>query len=175
MRNGDDFPELKDLQRAIDRGDRVIALDGLTSPAAKAYVLSRLSRIGKTLVLVTDTNASLDSWESDLRFWTTSTSDKPAEIDKSAIVGLPSFDTDVYSGSSPHAETMERRALSLWQMKRDAPAFLLVSARSLIGRTVTPDELENLGATLRLDEDHSPDDLVERLAAAGYVREDPIG
>ena len=167
MRNGDDFSELKDLQRAIDRGDRVIALDGLTSPAAKAYVLSRLSTKGKTVVIVTDTNASLDGWESDIRFWTGEKG--------SNVVCLPSFDTDVYSGSSPHAETMERRALSLWQMKREAPDFLLVSARSLIGRTVTPAELETLGATLRLDEDHSPDDLVERLAAAGYVREDPIG
>ena len=167
MRNGDDFAELKELQRAIDGGGRVIALDGLTSVAAKAYLLSRISAKGKTVVVVTDTNASLDSWESDIRFWTGEKG--------SSVICLPSFETDVYSGSSPHAETMERRALSLWQMKQQPPDFLLVSARSLIGRTVTPDELNTLGATLRLDEDHSPDDLVERLAAAGYVREDPIG
>jgi transcription-repair coupling factor (superfamily II helicase) len=167
MRNGDDFAELRELQRAIDSGARVIALDGLTSVAAKAYVLSLISAKGKTVVVVTDTNASLDSWESDIRFWT-------GEKD-SSVICLPSFETDVYSGSSPHAETMERRALSLWQMNRQAPDFLLVSARSLIGRTVTPGELDQLGARLRLDEDHSPDDLIERLAAAGYVREDPIG
>ena len=175
MRNGDDFGELKELQRAIDRGDRIIALDGLTSVAAKSYVLSRLSAKGKTIVVVTDTNASLDDWESDLRFWIGSRSDGAPQADESAVVCLPSFETDVYSGSSPHAETMERRALSLWQISRNAPVFLLLSARSLIGRTIAPSELASLGATLRVDEDHSPDDLVERLAAAGYVREDPIG
>ncbi|HEX6279049.1 MAG TPA: transcription-repair coupling factor, partial [Pyrinomonadaceae bacterium] len=42
-------------------------------------------------------------------------------------------------------------------------------------RTVKPQELENLGADLNVDEDTSPDELVERLASAGYVREDPIG
>ena len=60
MRNGDDISEFDNLQRAIDRGERVIALDGLTSIAAKAYVLSQLKAAGKTIVVVTDTNASLD-------------------------------------------------------------------------------------------------------------------
>ena len=167
MRNGDDFIELRDLQRAIDGGARIVALDGLTSVAAKAYVLSKLSAPGKTIVIVTDTNASLDSWETDIRFW--------SEKSGSSVICLPSFETDIYSGSSPHAETMERRALSLWQMRQQAPEFLLLSARSLISRTVRPEELSSLGAYLKVDEDFSPDELVERLAASGYVREDPIG
>jgi transcription-repair coupling factor (superfamily II helicase) len=167
MRNGDDFTELRDLQRAIDGGARIVALDGLTSIAAKAYVLSKLSASGKTIVIVADTNASLDSWETDIRFW--------SERNDASVICLPSFETDVYSGSSPHAETMERRALSLWQIRQQAPEFLLLSARSLISRTVRPDELSSLGAHLKVDEDFSPDELVERLAASGYVREDPIG
>ena len=70
MRNGDDFTELRDLQRAIDGGAQIVALDGLTSVAAKAYVLSKLSAPGKTIVIVADTNASLDAWEGDINFWT---------------------------------------------------------------------------------------------------------
>ncbi|MDI1241707.1 MAG: hypothetical protein PSX80_07275, partial [bacterium] len=158
MRNGEEISEFKRLQSAIERGERVVALDGLTSTAAKAYVLARLSAAGKTIVIVTDTNASLDAWETDLSFWTRKS--------EKSITCLPSFETDVYSGSSPHAETLERRALSLWQLSEGQPAFLLVSARSLISRTVKPDELRALGATLKLDEDCSPDDLVERLAAS---------
>ena len=137
MRNGDSS-ELQDLQRAIDRGDRIIALDGLTSTAAKAYVLSRLQAAGKTIVVVTDTNASLEDWECDLEFWT--------KDDGASILSLPSFETDVYSGSSPHAETLERRALSLWQLSQGQPSFLLLSARSLVSRTVKPSELAALGA-----------------------------
>ncbi|HEX6279830.1 MAG TPA: hypothetical protein VFZ49_07395, partial [Pyrinomonadaceae bacterium] len=161
------FNEIQVLQRAVDRGDRVISLDGLTSTSAKAYVLSRLSAGERTVVIVADTNSSLDDWEADLQFWTRER--------ESRVACLPSFDTDVYSGGSPHAETLERRALSLWQLSRSKPEFVVLSARSLVTRTVKPQELENLGADLNVDEDTSPDELVERLASAGYVREDPIG
>lgn len=167
MRNGDEITELRDLQRAINGGDRIVALDGLTSIAAKAYVLSQLKATGRTIVIVTDTNASLDDWECDLQFWT--------KGERRLILTLPSFETDVYSGSSPHAETLERRALSLWHLSQRPPAFVVLSARSLISRTVRPDEIRNLGAQLKVNEDFSPGDIVERLAATGYVREDPIG
>jgi transcription-repair coupling factor (superfamily II helicase) len=179
MRNGDDISEFDNLQRAIDRGERVIALDGLTSTAAKVYVLSQLKAAGKTIVVVTDTNASLDDWKSDLEFWldfpdsTVRTS--AVRNPQSAVISLPSFETDVYSGSSPHAGTLERRAWSLWHLAQGHPSFVVLSARSLISRTVDPQEIQDLGALLKVDEDFSPDDLVERLAASGYVREDPIG
>ena len=70
MRNGDEFAELNELQRTVEGGSRIVALDGLTSTAAKAFVLSKLKAPGKTIVVVTDTNASLEDWESDLAFWT---------------------------------------------------------------------------------------------------------
>ena len=50
----------------------------------------------------------------------------------------------------------------------------MVSAKALVARTVSPKTIESLGAVLRRDEDFSPDDLIERLVSAGYVREDPI-
>ena len=87
---------------------------------------------------------------------------------------LPSFESDVYSGVSPHAETQERRVLTLWQLTRGAPGFLVLPGRSLITRTVAPARIKNLGAELRVDEDLPPEDLVEKLTASGYVREDPI-
>jgi transcription-repair coupling factor (superfamily II helicase) len=166
-KSGKELSEIERLRNAIESGSRIVALDGLTSVAAKAYVLSQIASLnGKTIVVVTDTNATLDAWESDLRFWT--------HDGGTSVLSLPSFETDVYSGSSPHAETMERRALSLWQIAKEAPTFLILSARSLVSRTIKPREIQDLGAVLKVDEDFSPDDLVERLASAGYVREDPI-
>ena len=54
------------------------------------------------------------------------------------------------------------------------PAFVLTSAKSLITKTVSPEEMRRAGALLRRDEDFAPEDLIEKLAACGYVREDPI-
>jgi hypothetical protein len=66
-----EFDEITGLTRAIGKGTRVVSLSGLTSTAAKAFVLARLQkRTGKTFVVVTDTNKDLDTFSCDLEFWT---------------------------------------------------------------------------------------------------------
>ena len=163
MRNGTDPDQIK---KAIESGSRVISIDGLTSIAAKSFVLSQAA-IAKPLVIITDSNQSMDEWDCDLRFWN--------RENEARIVTLPSFETDVYSGSSPHAETLERRALSLWSLSRGIPQYLIVSARSLITRTVSPDEMSSLGVSLKLGEETALDSVISTLSSAGYVREDPVG
>ncbi len=174
-RNG--FSDVTRLNAAL-AASRIVALDGLTSISAKSFVLSQIDRRGKTIVIVTDSNSSLDIWESDLSFWTDPAQavfHKPAIGNpQSAILSLPSFETDVYSGSSPHAETMERRALTLWYLAHSAPDFLIVSAKSLVTRTVTPDEIRRVGISVKLDDDAPLDNVIETLSAGGYVREDPV-
>ncbi|MCA1613691.1 MAG: transcription-repair coupling factor, partial [Acidobacteria bacterium] len=76
---------------------------------------------------------------------------------------------------SPHAETLERRALALWRLAGGAGEFVLLTARALARRTVTPEQLLAAGARLRRDEDFAPEKLVELLLASGYRREDPVG
>ena len=93
---------------------------------------------------------------------------------KSQILSLPSFETDIYSGVSPHAETQEKRALAFWNLVQTETDFLIVSAKSLITKTVSPEDIKNLGAHLRLEEDYPPEILIEKLVACGYVREEPI-
>ena len=120
--------ELSRLAGELERGTRVISIAGLTSVSAKAFVLAELHKTSaKKFAIITDSNSSIDTWECDLAFWA-----------DAATVVLPSFDTDIYSGVSPHAETQERRALAFWQLTQGQPDFLLMSARSLIARTVSP-------------------------------------
>ncbi|MCU1288356.1 MAG: Transcription-repair coupling factor [Acidobacteria bacterium] len=168
--------EISRLQDRIERGTRIVSVSGLTSISAKAFILSELQRqVKKTLVVVADSNKDLENWECDLDFWhekllknkTKSNLDHP-------ILILPSFETDIYSGVSPHAETLEKRALALWSLSFTQPKFLIASAKSLITRTTSPREIKNLGAILKLDEDYAPEDLIEKLIAVGYVREEPI-
>jgi transcription-repair coupling factor (superfamily II helicase) len=172
--------ESERLAREIGRGTRIVSVAGLTSPAVKAYMLARVqAATGLSFVVVTQTNEELDTLAADLEFWTstavaTGGDDAGSSTSVSTIVALPSFETNVYSGTSPHAETQERRALALWQMTRHRPAFSVLSARSLITRTVPAKEMEGFGAVVRRDEDFPPEALVERLVAAGYVREEPI-
>ncbi|HEY0457737.1 MAG TPA: transcription-repair coupling factor [Pyrinomonadaceae bacterium] len=162
--------EIRRLADEIRRGTRVISLGGLTSIASKAFVLSHLqARLAKTFVIIADSNKELENWDCDLDFFQSRIANR-----KSQIASLPSFETDVYSGISPHAETLERRALTLWNLSFAQPDFLVVSAKSLITKTVSPKEMLALGAILKRDADFPPEELIEKLVACGYVREEPI-
>jgi transcription-repair coupling factor (superfamily II helicase) len=163
----DEFERLRD---ELKRGANVISLSGLTSIASKAFVLSRLqAEIGKTFVIVTDSNKETDTFECDLDFFQSQSANN-----KSQISTLPAFETEVYSGISPHAETQEKRALALWNLTRSKPDFLIIPAKSLVTKTVSPAEIVKLGAVLKRDEDFAPEELIEKLVACGYVREEPI-
>jgi transcription-repair coupling factor (superfamily II helicase) len=156
-----------ELKKAILGGSRVVSVAGLTSSAAKAFFLSRLqTETGGSFVVVTESNTTLEAWESDLGFFRRGS--------KKTIITLPSFDTDPYSGVSPHAETQERRALALWQLGQAKPDIVILSARSLLQKTAKPSEIAALGATLVRDSDIPPEKLVETLISGGYVREEPL-
>ncbi|HEX8735058.1 MAG TPA: transcription-repair coupling factor [Pyrinomonadaceae bacterium] len=180
--------ELNRLRDEIRRGTRLISLGGLTSISAKAFVLSQLQReTGKTFAVVAETNKELETWECDLDFFcdtqtrrrgdTGKNDDQSPRLQVAAsprLLALPSFETDVYSGISPHAETQEERALTLWKLTHEKPQFVLTSAKALITKTVAPQEIKNYGAFLRRDEDFPPERLIQNLTSCGYVREEPI-
>ena len=62
--------------------------------------LASADGIKRDIVIVTDSNTDAESWYCDLLFFRGN--------DRSSTVLLPSFETDPYSGASPHAETQER-------------------------------------------------------------------
>jgi transcription-repair coupling factor (superfamily II helicase) len=176
--------EIRRLADEIRRGTRVISLNGLTSIASKAFVLSELQKeTKKTFVVVTDSNKDAETWECDLSFWDDETMRQNDEATDSRtlsvpsslrLFSLPSFESDVYASVSPHAETQEKRALALWNLTFQKPDFLILPAKSLITKTLSPAETAKLGATLKRDEDFPPEELIEKLSACGYVREEPI-
>jgi transcription-repair coupling factor (superfamily II helicase) len=161
----------EELKREVLSGSRIISLSGLTSTSAKANVLARLhAETGKRFVVVADTNTEIETWIADLGFFL----DSETEISNPQLIPLPSFTTDPYSGASPHAETQEERALALWQLANGDGKIVVASARSLVQRTITVDEVKDLGYVLELNSDTAPEDILDRLAATGYVREEPV-
>lgn len=176
-------PEISQIRDELRRGTRVISLSGLTSISAKSFVLSNLQKeIGKTFVLITDSNRELETWENDLEFWNEKWKTENGKLENnsspddrpSSLVTLPSFEMDVYSAISPHAETLERRALALWNLSKESATFVLTSAKSLVTLILSPTEIKNLGAHLERDKDFAPDKLIEKLTGCGYLREEPL-
>src|SRR3989475_4836971 len=171
------FIESAECRRVIDeiqRGARVISISGMVAAPARALALAALQReTGKQFAVVVPAQRDLESWERDLSFWYCALHGITECED--AIAVLPASESDPYAGASPHAETLERRALALWRLARRQQDFVLLTSRALARRTVTPSDILKAGAVLRRDEDASPEELADKLIASGYVREDPIG
>jgi transcription-repair coupling factor (superfamily II helicase) len=171
--------ELRRLAEEVRAGARVVSVAGLTSESARALAVAALRReTGRRFAVVAQSSRDLEAWERDLCFWNDAlrvTNGAHVEGDESDdVLTLPASESDPYAGSSPHAETLERRALSLWRLARGEGAFVLLTSRALARRTVKPDEILTMGALLKRDADHAPEDLREMLLASGYKREDPV-
>src|SRR5947207_543536 len=161
--------EIESVGAGVSRGSRVVSIAGLSSIAAKALVISRLQSVtGKKFAVITDSNVDADRWYCDLLFYR-----EHVGIDRPLYL-LPSFETDPYSGISPHAETLERRALALWELNETPGGIAVMPARSLITRTAAPARIAETGITLSLEKEFPVEILVERLTEAGYVREEPV-
>jgi transcription-repair coupling factor (superfamily II helicase) len=166
--------EYRRLVGELRDGARVISVSGLAANPARALVLAALQReTGKCFAVVTQANRDLEAWERDVRFWYCAL--LGASGCDETVLTLPSSESDPYAGASPHAETLEQRALTLWRLAREPQDFVLLTARALARRTLPPEEVARAGARLRRDEDYAPEALVEKLIASGYVREDPVG
>jgi transcription-repair coupling factor (superfamily II helicase) len=166
-------PEYQELLAATRSGTRVISISGLITGSVRALAIAALQRdTGKLFCIVAPGNRDLEPWERDLRFWYCALAGQ-SDCDEEVLI-LPASESDPYAGSSPHPETLEQRALTLWRLARHSPRLLLITSRALARRTVAREELARLGASLERDEDHSPDGLVDKLEAGGYVRQDPV-
>src|SRR5918912_1467420 len=119
--------EYQRLLAELRSNARVISISGLVAGAARALAVAALQRdIGKTFAVVSQTTRDLEPWERDLQFWSCALSG--TEINDDDILVLPASETDPYAGVSPHAQTLERRALALWHLQQGSPAFVLLTA-----------------------------------------------
>ena len=174
LRRATESEEYLRLAAEIRRGARVVSLSGLIGEPARALILAALQReVGKCFAVVTQANRDLEVLERDVRFWYCALRGS-SECGETVLL-LPASEGDPYAGASPHAEILEQRALALWRLSQGTQDFVLLTARALARRIVSPEEIAQVGAILRRDEDQAPEELAEKLAAAGYVREDPVG
>jgi transcription-repair coupling factor (superfamily II helicase) len=165
--------QFKRLVAEVKGGRRLLHLAGLVN-GAKALTLAALQRATKRrLAVVSLKGRDLEDLERDLRFFYCSLNGR-AECENE-IFTLPASEGDPYSGTSPHAEILERRALALWRLGRGVGDVVLLTSRSLMRRFVSTEEIKQAGVVLRVGEELPLEYLIEHLSSVGYVRADPVG
>src|SRR5262249_53913853 len=124
----------------VRAGRRLVNVAGLSS-SAKALALAALQQeTGKRLAVVSQRSRGLEDLERDLRFFYCHLRDR--EECENEIFTLPASESDPYSGTSPHAEILERRALALWRLTAGIGDIVLLTVRSLMRRFAAVDEIK---------------------------------
>ncbi len=147
------------------------AVSGLT-PAAKA-LFGAAAATRHRVLLVAPTDADVEQLTSDARFFLSALEGVSDTEAARAIVPFPSHEVDPYRGLAPHFDIASARARALYGISTGEARLVIASAQALLPRLSPPSRLRGTGLTLKPGDDISPVDLGDRLAEAGYTRQDP--
>ena len=146
---------------------RILGAQGATLAVpepARAFTLAALAHASerRPLVIATPSASDADRLAHDLAAWL-----EPHEVDT-----FPAWETLPFERVSPSVETMGRRLRTMWRLRQPdrIPRVIVSPARALVQR-LGP-HVEDVDPVVVSPGDQvDPEDLVERLVAAGYRRE----
>ncbi|HEV2178304.1 MAG TPA: transcription-repair coupling factor [Terriglobia bacterium] len=181
---------------ALAQGRSTVTLSGLTHPA-KALVVAHLAiKLGRPLLVLTADNEAADrlcqatstflGWldgnpEGSLSSGHSRESGNPKggriELSLNAastVSVLPAFDCSPYEERSPHAEILERRAVTLWNAAQGHVRVLIAPLPAALGRFREASYYRSLALELRPGDELSLSDLTEHLGGVGYEPGEPV-
>jgi transcription-repair coupling factor (superfamily II helicase) len=154
------------LPALLPRLNHVTALP----PGAAAWVVAERARIALDanelpLVVVAATRDDADRIASELRFHLHDDGTGDADI---AVRVLPADDTRTWDGLSPHPELPRQRLAALRAIDEGEPVVVVVPARALLARVLSPESIDELTVSLEIGTVVEPADLVANLVDHGY-------
>ena len=148
------------------------SLTGL-SHAAVAYHAA-VAAESHALLLIVPADADVDHMVGDARFFLSNLEGLSAADAERAVLPLPSQEIDPYRGLEPHLEVASARAGALFALANGSARLVIASARALAPRLSDPERLTSAGMALENGAEIAPTDLGDRLALAGFARQDPV-
>jgi transcription-repair coupling factor (superfamily II helicase) len=163
------------LYGAIDRLrlDAVSGVvSGLTRPA-RALAVSAVAAKASVLVVV-PADRDIDGVVENVRFFLGALLGWSAAQAESGVVACPSHEVDPYRALEPHLDVTSARARALHGLASGAARVVVASAPALTPRASSPSRLRAAAVEIRTGGDLDPVAFADRLAAAGFVRQDPV-
>src|SRR5882724_8239112 len=163
------LPVVSERFEALQSGARAAACVGLTELAkaiAVAYVTSQLRR---PAFLVVDSNKKAEAIAETLRFCF---SIFPGATGGVAV--LPAFDTFPWESRSPHADILERRAVTLHRLAAGETSLVIAPVASALWRYREGTDYAGLTRVLEKDADVPLQDFLAHLGATGYARTEMV-
>ncbi len=166
-------PEGIRLFRQLRSAEAVGVVSGLTG-SARALLPALLHAVtGQPVVFVVPTPQDVERLEADVRYFVRLTQGIEARAEVGVQV-LPVVDGGPYCATPPHPDVLEARALCLTRLLERSCRVTLVPARALVEKLPPPRTLTVGSITLEVNEEYPLDELLNLLAAIGYVRREPV-
>ncbi|MGH7249033.1 MAG: hypothetical protein ACREH9_13100, partial [Pseudomonadota bacterium] len=162
----------------LAQGRSAVTLSGLTPPA-KALVVAHLAlQLGRPLLVLAADNEAADrlrkATSTFLDWLDPAGTARSAPVSRSAVCVLPAFDSSPYEGRSPHAEILERRAVTLWNVARGHVRVLIAPLPAALGRFRDISYYRSLALEIAPGDELSLSDLTEHLGGVGYESGEPV-
>ncbi len=149
---------------------RVSHVTGLPAGAA-AWVAARAAESARAehslpLVVVVPDRDAADRMVEEVRFHVGDDGDGDADI---TVLRFPADDTRTWDGLSPHPDLPRERLAALHALDQKLDAVIIVPARALLQRVLSPDTLSRLVLKLDIGDVIEPRDLTALLVSRGYL------
>lgn len=150
---------LDDLSTALRTRKRV-SCSGLCA-SLKAVTISRLFiERNKAMLAVCPGPAEAERLDADLS----------AILSEEQVVLFPEYDTVPFEARRPHARVVENRLKAFDNLTQNKPVVVVATARSLLMRTIPPQEYVKRTLEIKAGEEHSMESLAEWLVELGFTR-----
>jgi transcription-repair coupling factor (superfamily II helicase) len=152
------------------RGEADVVVSGLTSTVRALFIAGLWQSLRRPLIVVTSLDKNVAALTSDIQYFH-QTLNSAAVAD---VCSFPALEIDPYSGMMPHAGALQTRATTLWSLRQKRTDIVVTSIQGAASRLTSPSTFDSYSLHISKGDDISQELLIEHLAIAGYLRQEPV-
>ena len=147
-----------------------VTVAGLSGTARSLFLAAMWQGLRRPLVLVTAGKDSIEDVAADIGYFHSQLNERS----DFHVSRFSAWDTDPYSGLSPHADISQARARTLWNLRSGEADIIVAPVRALGARLPSPPDFDSCGLHISLGDELSQELLLEHLSTAGYLASEPV-
>ncbi|HLQ77653.1 MAG TPA: transcription-repair coupling factor [Terriglobia bacterium] len=170
-----DVADFRRIAAEALRGESDVLVGGLTGSARALFIAGLWQPVRRPIIVVTPHDRDIPDIVSNLEYFHATMNTSGSNPGYSKVSGFPAWEADPYAGLPPHADIQQARATTLWQLRHKHIDIVVASLRSVCTRLTAPAQFDSYSLHISMGDELSQELLVEHLANAGYLREEPVG
>jgi transcription-repair coupling factor (superfamily II helicase) len=159
------------------RGENDVFVSGLAGSARSLFIAGLWHAVRRPIIVITPHDRDIPDLVTDLEYFHSAinlSGNSSSNISVSRVVPFPAWEADPYAGLPPHADIQQARATALWQLRHKQVDIVVASMRSICARLTGPTQFDSFSLHITLGDELSQELLIEHLANAGYLRQEPV-